>query len=299
MDKLGAMQTFIRVVQTGSFSAVAREQNTSQATISKRIAALENLLGAKLLTRNSRGHTMTEIGQNYYERCNTILDEVEEAETEACSLIIAPKGTLRITAPVDFARLYISPFVAEFLRIYSEIKIDLTLTDNVVDLVSGGIDIAIRIGELEDSSLIARRLYITPLVTVATPRYLDAHQEPKHPHELKQHNCLVYSLSSKVNFWNFSHHGKEISVQVNGNFQSDNGDSMVRVLLADMGIAFIPDWLAAPYLEEGSLRQILVDYTKPLPINAIYPQNRYVPLKTKCFVDFLTNKLEENPIFSK
>jgi DNA-binding transcriptional LysR family regulator len=299
MDKLEAMRSFVRVVQTGSFSVVAREENTSQATISKRVAALENSLGAKLLTRSSRNHTMTEIGQSYYERCLAILDDVEEAEEQVGSLTANPRGKLKVTAPVDFARLYIAPFIAEFLRTYPEIKIELKLDDKIVGLISEDIDIAVRVGQLVDSSLVANYLCKSPLIAVTTPRYIRAHEQPKHPDELQNHNCLVYSLSSKVNIWEFTHNGHKMAVQVNGNFQCDNGEAIIEVLLADMGIAYIPAWLAAPYIADGRLGQILIDYTMPLPINAVHTQKDFIPLKTRCFINFLKGKLEKNPLFNK
>ena len=299
MDKFEAMRSFVRVVQTGSFSVVAREENTSQATVSKRVAALENFLGAKLLTRNSRNHTLTEVGQNYYERCLVILNEVDEAEEQVGSLTARPRGRLRVTAPIDFARLYIAPLIADFLRAYPEIKVDLKLDDKIVGLVSEDIDLAVRIGDLDDSSLIANRLGECPLIAVTTPRYLKMHGQISDPQELTQHNCLIYSLATRVNVWEFTHRENKLPIQVDGNFSCDNGEAIVEVLLADFGVAFIPAWLAAPHLAARRLTQILRNYTKPLPIYVIYPQKDFVPLKAKCFIEFLAIKMRENPLFNK
>ena len=300
MDQLSAMQAFVRVVQTGSFSAVAREQATSQATISKRVAALEEYLGAKLLTRSSRATSVTQVGANYYERCVAILGELEEADADARSLTASPKGILRISAPVIFGNIFIDPYVPEFLSIYPEIKIDLQLSDKFVDLISEGIDVAIRAKQLENSALIARPLLDNPRIVVATPGYLTAHGTPKHPHELDEHNCLLYSLESTPNIWNFNRSGKRLSVQVRGNFQSDNADSLIEALLNDVGIAILPIWLAVPHLNEGKLVHILTEFEPPaFPINAIYPQSRYVPLKVRCFVGFLKKKLDGHELLDR
>ncbi|OLQ72200.1 LysR family transcriptional regulator [Photobacterium proteolyticum] len=298
MDQLGAMRAFIRVVQTGSFSAAAREKNTTQATISKKVAALETMLGVKLLTRSSRELSLTQVGAEYYEKCVSIIGELDEAEASARSQVASPKGIIRITAPVVFGRLVIAPILSEFLSLYPEIKVDLALSDKHVDLISEGVDVAIRARELEDSSLIARHLFDNPMLLVAAPEYLAQHGEPKEPTELRRHNCLVYSMLKTVNIWHFSHQDKNISVAVNGNFQGDNGDVILKLVLDGTGLAQLPIWMVDEHLKSGELKQVLSDYVaKPLPFNAIYPQSRYVPLKVRCFVDFLKQQLSDKTIY--
>ncbi|MCW8327844.1 LysR family transcriptional regulator [Photobacterium sp. SDRW27] len=298
MDQLGAMRAFIRVVQTGSFSAAAREKNTTQATISKKVAALETMLGVKLLTRSSRELSLTQVGAEYYEKCVSIIGELDEAEASARSQVASPKGIIRITAPVVFGRLVIAPILSEFLSLYPEIKVDLTLSDKHVDLISEGVDVAIRARELEDSSLIARHLFDNPMLLVAAPDYLAQHGEPKEPTELRRHNCLVYSMLKTVNIWHFFHQDKNISVAVNGNFQGDNGDVILKLVLDGTGLAQLPVWMVDEHLKSGELKQILSDFVaKPLPFNAIYPQSRYVPLKVRCFVDFLKQKLSDKTLY--
>lgn len=298
MDQLGAMRVFIRVVQTGSFSAAGREQNTSQATISKKVAALEAKLGVKLLTRSSRDLSLTQVGAEYYEKCVAIISELDEAEAKARSQLASPKGVIRITAPVVFGRLVLAPIMAEFLSIYPDIKVDLALSDKHVDLITEGVDVAIRAKQLEDSSLVARHLFDNPMLLVASPDYLALQGEPKEPTELKQHNCLVYSRLKTVNVWYFDYQDQNFTIPVRGNFQSDNGDVILELALTGVGLAVLPIWMVDEHLKSGRLKQIMSDYVaKPLPFNAIYPQSRYIPLKVRCFVDFIKQKLSGNPIF--
>lgn len=299
MDTLIAMRSFARVVETGSFSAVAKEQNTNQATISKRVAALESELGAKLLVRGSRVHKLTETGKGYYERVINILHEIEEAESEASSLTARPRGKLRVTVPIMFGSLYIAPVIPEFLATYPEIDLDLKFSERFMDLVEEGVDIAIRLGDLKDSSLIARRLGNDDLIVVASPAYLAKNSEPKHLDELEQHNCLLYNSSVKGDIWSFSSHKPVVAVQVNGNFQSNTGSGLKEMLLAGAGIAFMPTWSVATYIKEGKLKHILKDNYRRYPINAVYSRDRYMPLKMKCFLDFMERIIKTNPNLSQ
>lgn len=298
MDQLGAMRAFIRVIQTGSFSAAGREQNTSQATISKKVAALEIKLGVKLLTRSSRDLSLTQIGAQYYEKCVAIIGELDEAEAIARSQMAIPQGVVRISVPVVFGRMIIGPIMAEFLSLYPEVKVDLALNDKHVDLISDGVDVAIRARQLEDSSLVARHLFDNPMLLIAAPEYLARQDEPLEPMDLKQHNCLVYSMLKTINIWHFNHGDNNISVPVSGNFQSDNGDVLMELALAGTGLTQLPVWMVDEHLKSGRLKKVLPNYvSKPLPFNAIYPQNRYVPLQVRCFVDFIKQKIFENPKF--
>ncbi|MGR5132339.1 LysR family transcriptional regulator [Vibrio alfacsensis] len=292
MDQLSAMRAFVRVVQTGSFSATGREMNTSQTTISKKVAALEKQVGVKLLARSSRDHALTPAGAKYYQTCVDILSELDEAEAEARSEVTLPKGTIRISAPVAFGRILLAPLMAEFFALYPDIKIDLRLSDQHTDLITEGIDVAIRAKQLEDSTLIARHLFDNPMLVLAAPSYLEKHGEPKTPEELKQHNCLVYSRMKDINVWSFTKQGREHAVAVNGNFQSDNGDVLLEIALIGMGIVILPIWMAGSHIKEGRLKQIMHDYVgQNLPFNAVYLQSRYTPLKVRCLVDFLKEKL--------
>ena len=299
MDQLIAMRTFVRVVQTGNFSAAAREQNSSQANVSKRVAALESLLGVKLLTRTSRELSLTEMGSDYYEKCLAILAELDEADAAVRSQTASPKGTLRIAAPVAFARLVLAPLIKSFIEQYPEINIDIAASDAHVDLIAQGIDIAIRAKKLEDSSLVARHLFENSMLLVASPSYLEQRGTPVIPDDLKHHKCIVYSLLSSINVWHFSKQNKDFAVPVKGNFQSSNGDTNLEVALTGVGIVQLPIWMVDEHLKSGRLIQVLTDYkANSIPLNAIYPQNRYVPLKVRCFIDFLKKELAESAIFS-
>ncbi|WP_072055422.1 LysR family transcriptional regulator [Aliivibrio fischeri] len=294
MDQLSAMRAFVRVVETGSFSATGKEMNTSQTTISKKVAALENQIGVKLLTRSSRDHSLTPAGSDYYQTCVNILSELDEAEAKVRSKTTQPQGTIRVAAPVAFGRFLLAPIVAEFFQHYPDIKIDLLLSDKHVNLISEGVDVAIRAKNLEDSSFVARHLFDNPMHLFASPDYLNQHGEPKQPNDLTNHNCLIYSGLKEAHFWHFNHKNKAYSVPVKGNFQSDNGDVLLDVALTGVGIVFLPIWMAKEQITAGRLRHIMTAYSgQNLPINAIYPQRRYTPLKVRCFVDFLKQKLSE------
>ena len=270
MEQLTAMRMFTRVVESGSFSAVARESGISQSSVSKHLAALEAKLGTRLLTRTSRKLNLTEVGSDYYERCLQILTEVEEADSSARSMASNPKGALRVSVPVSFGQRHIIPHMPEFLQAYPNIKLDIMLMDRQADLVAEGIDVAIRIGTLEDSSLIARRLGDSPRLVVASKAYLDSWGRPNHPDELKNHNCLVYSLLSTVNIWHYEHKGKEFTVQVNGTFQANNSDAVRHMALAGYGIMVMPKWMTDTCIQDGRLEAILTDYKfQEVPIQAV------------------------------
>jgi len=300
MDSIEVMRSFIRIIETGNFSAVAKEQNTSQATISKRIASLENKLGTRLLVRGSREHTLTEAGKKYYESVSNIILEIDEAEAEARSMTSTPKGVLRVAAPTMFCGMFIVPVLPKFLMTYPEIKVDMSLDEKKVDLVKEGVDVAIRLGDLLDSSLVAKRLGDHELIIVSSPRYLKKHSSPRHLQELPNHNCLTYSLLPKKGAtWVLNEKNKTVEIEVSGNFQCDNGIGLKEMLLANAGIALMPKWLVHEEIESGKLVHILTDYYKRYPISAVFSKSRYTPLKVRCFLDFMENMIINNPSLSK
>ncbi|MEC6830450.1 LysR family transcriptional regulator [Photobacterium toruni] len=299
MDQLGAMRAFVLVVQTGSFSAAAREQGTSQATMSKKVAALEALLGVKLLSRTSRELSLTEVGQDYVHRCVSILGELDEAESNARSQMERPTGQLRISAPVVFGRQFIGPILTEFLKAYPELNVDLHLSDKHVDLIAERIDIAIRAKKLEDSTLVARHLFDNPMVLVAAPSYLETNAAIITPEQLTSHNCILYSMQKSINVWYFNQNDQRLSIPVSGNCRCDNGDVILQLAIDGSGIAQLPIWMVREYIDSGQLAIVLSDFeVKPLPFNAVYPQNRYVPLKVRRFVEFIKTKIEQSELYS-
>ncbi|MCG9633301.1 LysR family transcriptional regulator [Vibrio sp. Isolate30] len=292
MDQLGAMRVFLRVIETGSFSAAAREQNSSQATISKKVAALEDKLGVKLLTRTSRELSLTQAGQEYYEHCLNIVQEIDEVEASVRSQVSSPKGTLRIAAAAPLARILLAPLIAEFLEEYPDIEVDMVIDERHIDLVAEGIDIAIRARKLEDSSLIARPLFNNPLLLVAAPGYLKKHGVPTQPKDLKSHQCIVYTFNRSLNNWHFVDNGQDVSIPVRGTFRSNSGETNLEMALAGLGITQLPIWMMDEHLQSGKLVRVLEEYpSDTVPINAIYPQSRHVPLKVRCFVNFIQEQL--------
>ena len=297
MDQLETIRSFVRVVRNGSFTAVAREFNTSQSTISKRVAALEARLGSQLLTRTSRRLTLTQSGSAFYERCEVILNDLDEAESLVSSLQASPRGVLRVSVPTVFGRLHIAPEVPGFLAEAPDIELDLQLNDRVVDLVGEGIDMAVRISGLTDSAMVARRLGQSPRVLVATRKYIEEHGAPHHPTDLKSHNCLVYTLLTTQNIWHFKTDREEISTRVAGRFRSNNSEIVLAVALADAGIAAMPLWLVQPHIDNEDLVTILDGYRPvSIPIYALYPQRRFIPSKVRVFTEYLRSSFLNNPL---
>lgn len=292
MDRISAMSVYRRVIETGSFTAVANESGLTQPTISKHIAGLESHYGLKLINRSTRQLHPTDIGMEFYERCCQILDEMEDMDSQLLEQQSLPTGKLRVNAPVTFSRLAILPLLWPFLKKYPELKFDMFMDDNYVDLVKEGIDIAIRIGPLTDSTLIAKKIGTMKRYTVASPDYIKEHGLPDSIEDLLNHNCLIYNLLTTRNEWYF-HSGKDIkSVIVNGHFCTNNPDAIRGALLAGLGIGAAPDWLIEKDIEQGHLIELLPDY-KPtsLDINAIYPQRRFLPAKVRLFIDYLETAL--------
>jgi DNA-binding transcriptional LysR family regulator len=296
MDRLEAMEMFVRIVETGSFSAVARQLGTTQPTVSKQLTALEKRLGSRLLQRSTRRLGVTESGQAYYERCKHILDEVREAEGTLGRLQTSLTGNLHVNTSIALGEMFLASAILKFQDRYPEIAVELTLNDRFIDLVEEGADVAIRIGRLADSTLVARRLGSTRRVTVATPEYLARRGVPAHPADLADHNCLLYSYLSTGNEWQFQGPDGEIRVRVSGTFKSNSGHTLLQALRAGIGIAMGPDWLMHDSLASGEVRAILPEYApKALDISAVYPSNRLLSVKVRAFVDFLQQEFAQIP----
>lgn len=294
MDRLIAMNMFVRVVETGSFSAVAKEINSTQPTISKNVAELESWLGAKLLNRSTRSLRLTETGTDYYERCVAILQDVEEAEQIVGQLQTQPKGLVRVSAAVAFGRLHIVPRLNGFFERYPDIKVDVRLNDRVVDLVEEGVDVAFRMGNLPDSSLIAKKLCTSPIVIVASPEYLKRNGIPQHPRDLKDHNYLFYSDGASRQEIAFQENGSPLYVRTEGRFTTNNSEALRAALLEGMGISCPPRWLIGDAISAGDLVPILDDF-RPSELNlfAVYPPGRHLPSKVRCFIDYFAEQLKD------
>ena len=295
MDVMHSMAVFRRVVEAKNFSAVARETNMSQSTVSKHIAALEERLGTKLLNRSTRSLKLTEAGKEYYHHCIRILNDFQEAEASVGKGKIKPTGTLRISTSAAFGRSYMLPYLNEFFSTYPDINIDLMFDDDYVDLVKQGIDLAIRIGPLADSTLIARRISTSQRVVVASTEYLVKHGRPRKPADLIKHNCLLYSLQKTPDLWYFNsaQEGDE-SVRVSGRFKASSPDAICDATLEGMGISILCEWYARNYIKDGRLKVILQDYhPTAYDINAVYPERKFVPQKVKRMIEFLAGKMKE------
>jgi DNA-binding transcriptional LysR family regulator len=296
MDTLSLMRTFVRVIEVGSFTAVAREQETSQPTISRQVVALEEHLGARLLTRTTRALTPTDDGRIFYEHALRVLEAAGEAEHAVGRRRTKPSGQLRLSTPVVFGRLHIVPRLPRFLERYPDIAIELAMNDEFSDLVEQGIDLAIRVGEVSDPSLVTRRIGMVRRVTVASPRYLEQHGTPAKPHDLHQHECIVYTRLATRNRWNFLTRDGPLAVEVKGRYRADTSEAVREGVLAGLGIAVIPSFAFAQELKAGEVVALLGDFEpKPLPMHAIYPSRRLIPLKVRAMIDFLVEGFRSEP----
>lgn len=293
LDRLTGMQVFARVAALGSLSAAARALGMSQTMATKHVAAIEERLGVRLLLRTTRKLTLTEAGRRFLESTERILAEVEEAEATAAAERVEARGTLRVNAPLSFGVREIAPQMAEFARQHPAVVVDLGLSDRFVDLVEEGWDLAIRIGRMQDSSMIARRLAPCRMVVCASPGYLDIHGRPATVTELAAHNCLSYTLSRTQagGRWLFGPEG-QVGVPVTGNLRANNGDALVAAALAGQGLIYEPTFLVSDALKDGRLVAIELGETLiELPgIYAVHPASRLPPAKVRAFVEFLAQR---------
>ncbi len=301
MDKLTAMRVFRRVVELEGFSVTARDLGLSNAAVSKNIAELEAHLRVRLLTRTTRRMSVTEAGAAYYRRCVHILDEIEEAERAAAHLSAAPRGELKVSAPMSFGLLHLSPIIGEFLERYPEVSVDLVLNDRRVDLVDEGFDVAVRAGgALSDSSMIARTLAPLKRVVCGAPDYFEKHGVPNAPNELERHHCLIYSLSSTPRQWQFKGSGGEVGVKIAGRYQVNSSLALKEALLAGQGVTLIPTFIVGEEIRRGRLRAVLADWQpEPQAVYAIYLHRQYIPPKVRCFVDFLQERFTADPYWDQ
>jgi DNA-binding transcriptional LysR family regulator len=293
MDRLLAMQTFVRVVEAGGFSVVARELNMTQSAVSKQVAALESHLGAKLLTRTTRSIALTDDGERYFEEARRLVDEVEEAEGLLRHGQQQLSGWLRVAASVGFGLRVMLPHVNRFLAAHPGLKIDFKLNDNIVDLVEQGIDVAVRIGNLPDSSLIARRVGSSRGVVVASRTYIEALSAglsvPVVPDDLLRHPCIVYTELRTRNVWNFAGaDGAALTVPVSGPLQTNNSEVVRAAVLSGMGIAAPPTWMFKDELASGEVQILLPNWSiNPLPIHLVFAPHRQRAAKVRAFSEYM------------
>ena len=286
MDRLQAMTTFVRVVETGSFSGAARQLGVGQPAVSKTVAQLEERLQVRLLVRSTHALAPTDAGLRFYERAQHAIQEVEEAELEARGAGAGLSGRLRVCAATTFARLMIVPRLPEFLTRHPSLDIDVILDDRIIDLVSEGIDIALRLGTLADSTAVARRIASGARSVVATPAYLARAGMPKVPADLVHHHAVVYSQLGDN--WTFRQGDTEVSVAVRGRLRVSAAEGIRAAVLADMGLAVASDWMFAPELASGAVRHVLPEWKlRPIDLWAVFPTGRLASAKARAFANFV------------
>ena len=299
MDKLSAMQTFVRVVESGSFSAVADELRATQSAISKQVAALERELGTKLLVRTTRSLALTEEGKRYFEQARRLVAEIAEAESALIKGEEQLRGWIRIAASVGFGRLKLMPLVKSFLLAHPDVKIDLRLHDGFIDLVEQGVDVSVRIGDLPDSGLIARRIGTSHRMLLAHQDYLLSLPEgvlpPVNPEDLYGHECIVYIGTSSSNLWTFTAgagasevKGTNKSIRVEGHIQTNSSEVQRSAVLSGMGIGFAPTWLFDAELASGEVVRLMPGWESPQsPIHLVSPPERKHSAKVRAFVEHI------------
>jgi len=297
MDRLGTMEAFAVVVEAGSFSAAARKLRSSKSLVSRQIAALETELGARLFHRTTRSLTLTEEGRGYHARLVRILGDIDEAHLSVSALQAAPRGRLRINAPMSFGYLHLAPAVPDFLAQYPEVEVDLSMSDRYVDLIEEGVDLAVRLGRLTDSSLVARKIAPIKRAVCASPAYFKAHGVPRTPEDLTQHQCLCYSNLAVADEWRFVRaDGGVWPIEVTGRLRADNGDALREAALKDLGIVYLPTFITGRDLQATTLISVLTEYVAAdANIHAVYPHAKHLSPKVRAFIDFMVSRFGGQP----
>ncbi len=302
MDTLTGMRMFAKVVEAGSFSAAGRQLGLAASSISRQVGALEDELGTRLLNRSTRSLGLTEAGGIYYERASRIIAEVDDANAAVSELTETPRGTLRLNVPVVFGRRYIAPYMEEFLAAYPGVRVELNVTDHYVDLIEEGADLAIRIGQTSQQSVIVRKLATINRVLCASTEYLDRHGRPERPEDLARHNCLVYRLRPRQTTWQLTGAEGTHDVEVAGNFTANNAGAIGAAMAAGLGIALLPVWVAGREIQMGLVEVLLPEYrAHPTgfadEVFAVFPQGRNLSAKVRAYVDFIAEKFRTEPDF--
>ncbi len=297
MDRFSALNAFVKVAETRSFSEAAEKVGLSKSAVSRLVAGLEADLGVRLFHRTTRSIAMTEAGQGYFDRASRILADLEEADLAVSQLQAAPRGRLRVSAPMSFGFLHLAPALPDFLHLYPEVRIDVAMNDRFVDLVEEGFDVAVRIGQLEDSGLIARRLAPVRLAVCASPDYLARRGVPLAPEDLRSHDCLCNSNLAHAHEWKFIRpDGSQVTVSVDGPLTVNNGDSLKAAALGGLGIITLPTFIVGEELSRGSLVSLLEAYLPgQIALHALYPHARHLSPKVRAFVDFLAARFGPIP----
>jgi DNA-binding transcriptional LysR family regulator len=296
LDRFAALETFVNVFEAGSFSAAAQRLHVGQPAVSKAIAQLEAQLGVRLLLRSTRGLKPTEAGKNFYEHAKQALAEAEAAELAARGARAGLSGRLRVCAALTFARLHIVPRLRSFLDAHPQLEVELILDDRNIDLLEEGIDVALRMGTLADSGMSARRIDKAPRIVVATPEYLAAHKTPRVPQDLSKLEAVIYNRGGGGATWTFSRGTAKAEVELQGRLHIGAAEGVRAAVLAHMGIAVASQWMFEPELRDGTVKQVLADWSLPaVDLWAVYPAGRLASAKARAFVAFVENILATPP----
>ena len=301
MDRLEEMRTFVGVVEAGSITGAAERLGIAKSAVSRRLADLEERLSIQLFRRTTRRMNLTDTGQSFYERCLRILADVEEAELAVSQEHGDLRGRLRVAVPLSFGLNHLGPAIDAFLRTHPGIEFDLDLNDRQVDLLAEGFDLAVRIADLEDSTLIARRLAPVRHVVCASPAYLAEHGSPRHPSELAEHDCLIYTNAPNPGLWEYTDPGgRQGRVQVRARLQANNGECLRQAAEDGHGIVLEPSFILYRAFEEGKLLPILRDYQwLTIYAYAVYPRTRHLSRRVRAFVDFLAERFAGVPYWDR
>lgn len=301
MDRFADIEALVAVVESGTFSAAGERLGVAKSVISRRVSQLEQRLGSRLLHRTTRRLSLTDAGRNFYQRAVQILADLDDAEQGVSTASAELRGILKVAAPLSFGLAHLSSALTDFLDQHPAIEVSLDLNDRNVNLVEEGFDLAVRIGELQDSTLVARRLGTSRMVTCASRAYLERHGEPLHPDDLQRHTGLQYSNISYKQHWKFvTRDGKTLQAQPQIRIRANNGEALACAAVAGMGITTGPTFILGRYLKEGKLQRILTDYRRPsLGIFAVTPPGRLVPQRVQLFSEFLSSRFGDQPYWDE
>jgi DNA-binding transcriptional LysR family regulator len=290
---------FVRVVETGAFARAGERMGISKSIVSRRVARLEEQLGARLLTRTAQGAQPTDLGRAYFARAANILAELEAAQEVVAEAVTQVAGPIRITAPISLGIQHLAPALSEFAKLHPKVELDISFDDRTVDLIGGGYDIAVRIGQLRDSSLVARRIAPIKAVAVASPAYLDARGRPKHPHDIKDHDYLVYANVSMAEQLRFRTGKGWESARGKVRLRADSGEMLRAAAIAGLGILVVPSFIAAPAIASGELEIILRDYVlhEGVALHAVMPPGRATTARVRSLIDFLVERFGPEPVW--
>jgi len=301
MNEFSQIKTFVALVENHSISKTAEKMDVAVSAVSRRLKELETSLGVQLIQRTTRKMHLTEAGEKFYQRCGRLLDELEEAKQEASNSVATLAGTLRIGTPLSFGVAHLSPAIAAFMHLHPQIKIDLDMSDRRVDLVEEGLDLAIRIGTLEDSSLKARKLASVRHVVCASPDFLNRYGIPATPQDLSAMPALCYGNLDQLDTWHYrDQENVPAKVKVPLRMRATNGDALVEAAVAGLGILCEPSFIVHGAVERGLLIPVLTDYQwYEMNIYAVYPQTRHVPARVRAFIDFLASHFGAKPYWER